>query len=310
MKILHLGLCCNPNFWNGFQQAFVTVIGKYNYSEVYTGDANFNTKARQLFDKHKPDIVFMQIQSEGVADYSLLDYMKNQGACVINWTGDKRSDIPRWMIDAAPFVSITAFSNMHDVRNMRKLGYNSEFLEIGYDETIYTPTGDRYNVPDIIFMGNNYGSGFFPMSDFRISLVTALKKSFGDRFGVYGSGWGSIASGNVNHSQPEEAKHYRGCKIAINCSHFNVERYNSDRILRILGTGTFCLSAKHEAMEQDYVGGEHLVYFNTIDEMVFKINKYLSEEEERKRIAENGQKLVLNRNTFVHQVKEIIKLAE
>jgi len=192
---------------------------------------------------------------------------------------------------------------------MRKVRYKAEYLEIGIDEEIYTPDGEVYPCQDIIFMANNYGTGFFPMSEFRIQIVQFLIRNYGDKFGVYGAGW-SDGNGNVNHSQHVEAKYLRGAKIVINCSHFNSERYNSDRLLRTLGTGAFCLSVKHTGMEQDYTDGVHLKYFNTLDELKHWIDYYLENEAERKQIAEQGKNLVLNRNTFVHQVKEIIKLAE
>jgi spore maturation protein CgeB len=80
--------------------------------------------------------------------------------------------------------------------------------------------------------------------------------------------------------------------------------------LRILGSGTFCLSYKHTEMEQDYENYKHLVYFDSIEDLNNKIDYYLQNEDERKQIAYNGQQLVLNRNTFKHQVENIIKLVK
>ena len=310
MKVLHLGLMVNPNGFSSFPHACRKVLGNENYRELQcSSDAAFNPNAIAIFNEFKPDLVFMQIQAENIIHAQTCEYFLNHGAKVINWTGDKRSVVPAWMVDLAPFVSITSFSNMDDVYAMRKLGYKSEYLEIGYDEEIYCPEGEVYPCQDIIFMANNYGAGFFPMSEFRIQIVQFLRNNYGERFGVYGAGWRD-GNGNVNHSQHVEAKYLRGAKIVINCSHFNSERYNSDRLLRTLGTGAFCLSVKHNGMEQDYTDREHLAYFNTLDELRHRIDFYLTNEHERKRIAENGRNLVLNRNTFVHQVENIIKLAE
>lgn len=310
MKIFHIGLCVNPNGFSSFPHAFRKVLGENNYRELQCStDTAFNPNAIAIFNEFKPDVVFMQIQAENIIHAQTCEYFINHGAKVINWTGDKRHVVPQWMIDLAPFVTLTAFSNMDDVKMMRRFGYKSEYLEIGYDEEIYKPEGIVYPTPEIVFMANNYGTGFFPMSEFRIKIVQFLRQQYGERFGVYGQGWRD-GNGNVNHSQSIEAQYLRGAKIVINCSHFNSERYNSDRLLRTLGTGAFCLSAKHTGMDEDYTDKEHLVYFNTLDELRHRIDFYLQNEHERKRIAENGRNLVLNRNTFVHQVKEIIKLAE
>lgn len=308
MKLLHIGLCVSEGE-NGFQKAFKDVLNKENYFELSTGEQHLNVKILQKYNEFKPDVVFFQIQAENIVGNQTFDYLKSNGAFVINWTGDKRNSVPQWMIDCAPFVNLTAFSNMEDVRQMQKLGYDSEYLEIGYDENIYNSIGNSYNDYEVLFMANNYGNNFYPMSNFRISITEYLKTFYSNKFGLFGSNW-LYSNGNVNNSQHEEAKWYRGCKIAINCSHYNVARYNSDRLLRILGSGAFCLSYKHPEMEQDYENYKHLVYFNSLEDLKNKIDYYLENEDERKQIAYNGQQLVLNRNTFKHQVENIIKLVK
>lgn len=308
MKLLHIGLCVSEGE-NGFQKAFKDILGKENYFELSTDEQYLNVKILQKYNKYKPDIVFFQIQAENIVSNQTFDYLKSNGAFVINWTGDKRNSVPQWMVDAAPFVSLTAFSNMEDVRELKKLGYDSEYLEIGYDENIYSSFGDSYNDYEVLFMANNYGAGYFPLSEYRINLAKELSIKLQSKFGLFGNGWAK-GNGNANHSQFEEAKWYRGCKIAINCSHYNVARYNSDRLLRILGSGTFCLSYKHPEMEQDYENYKQLVYFDSIEDLKNKIDYYLENEDERKQIAYNGQQLVLNRNTFKHQVENIIKLVK
>jgi len=304
MKVLHIGICANNT---SISKAFKSILKEKNYKEIYCFIPNVNEISINTYNEFKPDLIFLQLQDHKIINNQTLDYFKSNGSKVINWTGDKRTSIPRWMIDAAPFVDITSFSNMEDVRNFNGIGYNSKYLEIGYDETIYTNKGTKYPCQEIIFMGNNYGNNYFPMSKFRYDIAEYLKFIYQNKFGLYGHGWIN-ANGDINYSQSIEAQYYRGCNIAINCSHFNVARYNSDRLLRILGSGTFCLSYKHPEMEQDYENYKHLVYFESLEDLKNKIDYYLENEEERKEIAKNGRKLVLNRNTFKHMVKNILEL--
>lgn len=306
MKILHIGLCATPNTMNGFQKAFIDVVGKENYREVYTGDKDLNVNTLLLFNEFKPDIVFMQIQAPNIITHSVCKIMKDSGAFIINWTGDKRQEVPQWMIDLAPYVSLTSFSNMDDVNTMRSLGFKSEYLEIGYDPEIYKPEGEALNMPEIVFMGNNYGRGYFPMSGFRIDMVDFLRQEYGNRFGVYGSGW-AYGNGNFNHSQYEEAKAYRGAKIAINCSHFDSLNYNSDRLLRILGSGVHCVSYNHKGMFDTYKHG--LSYFNDFNELKKTIDFNLDPKNKAYTLGWVGNDFVKNTFTFKHQVENIIKLA-
>lgn len=308
MKILHIGLCVQPKPYNGFQQAFIDIVGEDNYREISTGDKNLDYEAVRLFDELKPDIVFMQIQSEGIINKSTCEYFKIHGAFIINWTGDKRHDVPKWMIDLAPYISLTSFSNMDDVNTMRSLGFKSDYLEIGYDPEIYKPEGEALNMPEIVFMGNNYGRGYFPMSGFRIDMVDFLRQEYGNRFGVYGNGW-AYGNGNFNHSQYEEAKAYRGAKIAINCSHFDSLNYNSDRLLRILGSGTACISYAHKGMDERYNPVGEVMYFENFNELKTNIDLILSDEGLIRQLKFQGELFVKNTFTFKHQVENIIKLA-
>lgn len=308
-KVLHIGLCVNPNGYGSFPHAFKKVLGEDNYRELPTGEPNLNGKAIALFNEFRPDIVFMQIQAEGIIQHETCQHFKRNGAFVINWTGDKRHDVPKWMIDLAPYVSLTSFSNMEDVRKMREMGWPAEYLEIGYDPEIYTPEGEAYQMPEIVFMGNHYGDGHFPMSKFRREMVEFLQREYGSRFGVYGTGWPNPA-GNFNHSQHEEAKAYRGVKFAINCSHFDCEKYNSDRLLRILGSGAMCISYRHKDMEPTFEYGTHLNYFSDLASLKECIDRLTPAKGGVKLMKEWGHELALNNFTFVHQVQNILKLAE
>lgn len=307
MKILHIGLCVQPKPYNGFQQAFIDVVGEENYREIATSDKDLNVNTLLLFNEFKPDIVFMQIQSPGIITHSVCQIMKDAGAFIINWTGDKRHEVPQWMIDLAPYVSLTSFSNMDDVNKMRSLGFESEYLEIGYDPLIYKPDGEALIMPEIVFMGNNYGRGYFPMSGFRIDMVDFLKTEYGNRFGVYGSGW-AYGNGNFNHSQLEEAKAYRGAKIAINCSHFDSLNYNSDRLLRILGSGTACISYNHKGMNETYL--DSCAYFEDFINLKSHIDFLLTNTLDRMEISSLGNLVVKNNFTFKHQVENIIKFVK
>lgn len=306
MKLLHIGLCVQPPPINGFQKAFIDILGAENYAEVSTGHSSLNSEAVRLFDAFKPDIVFMQIQAPDIISKSTVKHFALQGAKVINWTGDVRDRVPNWMLELAPYCT-TSFSNMTDVRAVKARNFKAEYLEIGYDPEIYTPEGDKAFCPEVVFMANNYGNQF-PLSNYRSQLVANLK-GLDSRFGLYGNGWNN-ANGNINTSQREEARFYRGAKIGINCSHFSYERYSSDRLLRILGSGCFCLTHKYPGIEQDYTHGEHLVVFDNFVDLQHKLVYYLDNDEERNRIAKAGEDLVRNRNTFKHQVENILKIAE
>lgn len=285
MKLLHIGLCANGHPYSGLQEA---LSDKFDYAEISTNQPHdeLNKQAVSLSKIFNPDIVFIQIQSPNIILPETISKIRETGAFVMNWTGDVRSEIHSWFKEFG--ADVTLFSNMPDVIKMTEEGYNADYLQIGIDPKIFTPEGSIVKCQDIIFLGNNYGAEAFPLSQYRIDIVEALKNRYGSRFGVYGNGWGDYTDGEVNSSQITEAAIYRGCKIAINCSHFNYSRYFSDRMIRLMGSGAFCLSHNYNDIDKDWDIGEDLVTFDNIDGLIQKCDYYLKNNTERNIIAATG----------------------
>lgn len=241
------------------------------------------------------DYVFMQLQTPNIISKELILKMKaiNPRAVIYNWTGDVRDPIPPEMIDIAPEV-ISLFTNDTDVKTMLKKGFRSKYLQIGFPEHTYNPKGYvRNDVPDIVFMANNYydkklGKHLFPNGKARQDMVMFLKETYGDRFGVYGSGWHELMTEDFRADQVAEATVYRSTKIAINYSHFDYERYSSDRLLRIMGSGCFCITHNFPRIEEDYVIGKHLAVFDTFEQLKIEIDTFLADDLLRNNIAKEG----------------------
>jgi spore maturation protein CgeB len=151
-------------------------------------------------------------------------------------------------------------------------------------------------------MGNNYGNQF-PLGGERQMLSNIL---LGKGYAVYGGYRG--ATGNLNGNQLAESLVYNNSKIAINHSHFNEERYTSDRMFRIMASWTMCLSHHYKGIERDFEIGEHLDTYQNIREMQNKINHYLANPNEAERIAENGYDYCHNTFTYKHMVNNLIEL--
>lgn len=301
IKLLHVGLSAGDNPPNGLQLAFMR---EFEYRELNTGTANLNEKIIKLGHEFKPDICFIQIQAGGIIKVETIIELKKLGVFVLHFSGDVREPIPQFYYDLGKHVDFTLFTNQTDVDTMLSKWYRAEFMELGINEKIYCPGNEIIPSHDIVFFGNNYGSNGFPLSQFRIDMVYFMKEKFGDQFGVYGNGWVN-ASGDFNSSQHKEAAAYRGSKIAINVSHFHYKDYSSDRLLRILGTGTFCLCHSYPDIEKRFKDGKHLVTWNTFEELENYCCLYLDQDDDRKKIGENGRQLCHEKYTFTNLILNI-----
>lgn len=280
-----------------------------------TGQNGFTDALRQVFDEVQDipasqlnsvtgaDIVFLQTQDKGISKETLL-HLKSTGAFIVNWTGDARDQTPPYCFDYAQVVDLTCFSNMRDVAFMRDMGYKAEFFQIGYDPAIYYPDAAVEKDIDIVFMGNNYGH--FPLSSLRIEMVRELKRVYGDRFKAYGIGQ---PDGNFMGNQQGEADIYRRAKIGINLSHYNYERYTSDRMFRMLGSGIAVLSHGYTSIYDDFNTHEIGVWLN-FNDLKEKIDHYLANEPARKMVADLGCWKATYVFTFLEMAKNIRSLWE
>lgn len=298
-KLLHIG--CNV----GTESMPKAFRKQCDYFEIPV-DKNTKKSIQEL--NFVPDIVFLQIQNDRIGDLytvaelgDVLMELKRNGACIINWTGDKRNTLPRWMFDIAHNVFSTNFSNMEDVTTAKKYGIRSEFLQQGIDTDIFTSEGHIVECPEIVFLANNYGHQF-PLGLERQNIVYALKSTFGAKFGVYGSGWG-IAEGNVNSNQRDEAAIYRSCKIAISMSHFDSDRYFSDRLGRALCSGALVMSHRYNGIEKDFIEGTHLICFDSIDDLIQKCRMALTQDNSKiKEQGKNHARKILSYDQIVTEI--------
>jgi hypothetical protein len=248
------------------------------------------------------DIIFMQIQTGGIIHIDTAKELRKK-SFVINWTGDVRENID-WYINLGQNIDLTLFTNFTDVEKCRKYGVNADYLQVSCDNKIYQKIDNKINSPEIVFLANNYLNKF-PLSDFRFKVVQALKKEFGNKFGIYGFGWEKKNFLNQN----KECDIYNNCKIAINLSHFNYKQYSSDRLFRIMFSGAFCLSHNYKEIEKEFTK-EHLGTFeHNINDLIGKCHYWLEHEAERKKIAIAGNKHI-QKFTWNSRIKQLIEMVE
>lgn len=80
-----------------------------------------------------------------------------------------------------------------------------------------------------------------------------------------------------------------GARIALNINAFNdVPLYHSDRLMHYMGCGTFVLSKYVPQSEQLFVDQEHLCYFDTKQQCLELIDRFLGDDSLRDKIARQG----------------------
>jgi glycosyltransferase involved in cell wall biosynthesis len=301
-RALHIGMSVIPDYHGkGLKEAFEA--NGWEYCEIPTQAQDLNFQIINIANTYKPDLVWIQIQAPGITKEAI-EALKANNCWICQWSGDKRHKVEDCYFNYAKWgVDLTTFSNQEDVDIMRKCGYDSEFLQIGISPEIFNTTGPVNSLCEIAFMGNSFNH--FPLSGLRRDMVKELKRVYGGRFKAFGSGQ---PDGNLSHSQREEAAVYRGAKIGINLSHFDSERYTSDRMLRALACGVCVLSHNYKGIEKDFYVGHNLFVWDDLNELKQLINELLIDHQIRQRIAKNGHELAMSKYTFKEMGNSILEL--
>lgn len=263
----------------------------------------------ELLKEKRPEYCFMQLQNPINMTVPVIREMAKYTK-IVNWSGDVRqtNEWYKWFEDIGREIFLSTFSNNTDVDIMRERGIRADYLQVGFDDGWYHRKPPIMDYPEIVFCANEYGS--FQLSKYRADVALALKKEFGNRFAIYGSGWAKWKIETARIGNAKEADVYNSCKIAISVSNFQFKRYYSDRLLRIMACGAFPLSHDFEQMELDFTEGHDIATFKNINELIEKCHYYLSHDNERNTIANNAYETAHSKCKWDNRCEELIQLIE
>lgn len=145
----------------------------------------------------------------------------------------------------------------------------------------------------------------------RILLLDALSEAYDVK--LYGPGTDENLTkvkwmGSAGYSE-EMPKVFRCSKINLNCSLKCIQSGIPLRALDIMGSGGFLLSNWQPELAENFVDGEDLVLYTSLEDAVAKCQYYLEHEEERARIAENGYRKVREYFDYEEKIKTMLQVA-
>lgn len=169
------------------------------------------------------------------------------------------------------------------------------------DPEVFYPENDNNISEEILFVGITRGV-------YREIVKDVLKTNHD--VSVYGMGWDKYIDEKYIKGQfiPNEElhKYYSSCKILLNdhWEDMKEEDFPSNRLFDALACGTFVISDKIPSADTIFEGS--IVTYDDAEDLNEKIDYYLAHEEERVKLAQKGQKIVLENHTFDNRVEEIL----
>ncbi len=99
-----------------------------------------------------------------------------------------------------------------------------------------------------------------------------------------------------------------GARIVVN-PHGDFMRYGGNmRLFEACGAGALQIVDDRPGVREWFTVGEHLVAYRDPDELRTLVSRYLTDADERRRIAEQGRRHVLAHHTYAHRMRRLVEL--
>lgn len=321
MKLLYLPLNVPGDEQFGTVDGFEQNLGKdnvhvYDYLDQARRHGN-NTVEPVFIGKAKevqPDWIHMQIQSERVITPKSLNTIKQflPNVVITHWMGDWRAQVPPNLAQICKLCDVSFLSNEGQLPMYKELGAPMvQYWQNAVTEWIdIFPREHKdisFEVPEVVFCGNNYGSAF-PGSSQRRAVVEAFARSDLD-FGVVGGGW-PMGTPVVGGTGPRmQIWIYPKAKVSIGVDNVNdCMRFYSERQLAALAAGTPHVCWGSPGKEKDFTDGEHCIFFGSPEEAVEKTRELLKDPVRMKQIGDAGRNEILDKHIWPVRVQEILPL--
>lgn len=265
VKISH-GLIQNGHFVHNFDYRDMSRYFSFLKNKKH-GQKSMNQFFISIIKDIKPDVIIF-----GHAELIYLEtfeYIKQKGIKMLFWYND--IPIQKSFLQVAPLFDIivtTAGGNFID--NLQQFNQNSFFMPNLVDKNIekYKSFENGTHLYDILFAARTDGE--------RSQVVSSLSNNFKQGLKVIGDTKETTIIGEPYFELIQNSK------ICVNHNrNFTLENkwYSSDRLMHILGNGSFCLST--EIVNGEDFFEDKLEYYDDETELIEKATYFLNHEKIR-----------------------------
>lgn len=200
------------------------------------------------------------------------------------------------------------------VRRFRKMGIPAAYLPFAFESTAWERIGNQGKKYDCGFVGVlSQESDKYPLLeklaqkvkiDFWGHIQPPFEKSSAVFANYHGEAWGI-----------DMFKIYAQSKIVVNChtkkvgNYFDHKNYADNvRLYESTGMGAMLITDAKKNLGELFEIGKEIETYNSLEELIEKINYYLEHEEARKKIALAGQKRTLKDHTYEVRAKRLLEI--
>lgn len=278
--------------------------------------ANYNKLLIEQIQTFKPDLVFT-LKGDILFPETVKYIKENTNSFHAIWCYDSALRYSN-VLNGAKYYDLFYTYEPSDIPELKKYAKNPKFLPMGYDPNLYHKLESRKVEIDICFIGNLNG---YPFRKKILEEITTKYKNLNIQ--IWGKSWtwynpkliyeykfkrknlGSCIN-NYYVSSPTINAIYNTSKICINIHHPQSVDGLNPRTFEILGAGAFELVDYKSSLDGLFDIGSEIELYRDTNELLSKIDYFLNNTDERKKIAKRGYNKVLKDHTYQNRVNSIL----
>lgn len=315
IRVLYLPLNDADNEQTGMYDAWRNVGVQWQVFDFYRQWLRTRNKAQLQLDlikkvqEFQPHLIHMQLQFTGLIDSATLVECRRHapGVIITNWSGDIRREAIFDFITLTHAIDYALISSTGQLEMYNRAGCkNVAYWQIGYDPKGSFSLNKKEFLYDASFIGNCYGHQF-PDASTRAAAVVQLHHRYGQRFGLFGSGYGIHG---IHQCSPRDVNAiYNNSICPVSISNFNnVSHYFSDRFLACVGSARPTISWYFPGIESYFQHSKEIFYARTSTEIIDHIEWCKNNPEKATEIGKAGQERALHEHTFTSRILELLDL--
>ena len=323
LKVLYLPINDHSNVQHGMYDAWRsagTNMQVYDFYLRFLDTKNKNTVCNEFLhavDAFQPDLIHMQLQMTNIIDSGTLikarQFCKNKKVILTNWSGDVRNQASSEIVSVSGVVDYTLISSTGQIPLYEKAGCrNVKYWQIGYNPKMHYPRNYKNFDYDVSFIGNAYPHGTFADCGLRLNIISALRRRFGPRFGLFGAGYPQGQFGPTRSVGPTEVNEmYNKSRCALSVSNYNdISHYFSDRLLTCLASGRPTISYRFPAYESYFAHNSDILISHSIDETISLVEYCINNPDKATEIGYLGHRKALSEHTYTSRVIELLSMLQ
>lgn len=308
---------------------YLALVYDNPYVLLYSYTIAYPTNHVFLFDKQE----YLKIQGMGIKTVYYTPLPVN--ATIIDFLSNKKFDRKKCTCDIS-FVG-ALYNEAHNFyerlanANDYTKGYLDAVIEAqlkiyGYNFLEEVLTGDvlqeimrlspyvsKYGVESPQYIYANYYLGRRVTSLERTRLLTAIGERFPDRLKLFTlnkeTNIPHVRNMGTTDYYAEMPYVFANSKINLNITLKSIQSGIPLRAMDIMGAGGFLLTNFQADFLEHFIPDEDFVYYNDVEDLLNKIDYYLSHDKERQEIAANGHRKVKENHSFEKCFQEMLQIS-